>query len=99
MLYEPIDPIETLLLRAAETQQALSIAHASVQLHAQPASRAELVGLTGMALLGLFDRGLIVFVPPLDRRQAVSALAHPSDDNALAFVATPAGLELIALLP
>jgi hypothetical protein len=99
MLFEPLDPIETLLLRAAETRQELPIAHGAVQLHAQPESRAELVGLTGMALLGLFDRGLIAFVPPLGRSEAVSALAHPFDDNLLAFVATPAGLELIALLP
>jgi hypothetical protein len=99
MLYEPLDPIETLLLRAAETTQALSIAHASVQLHAQPESRAELIGVTGMALLRLFDRGLVAFVPPLGRSDAVSALAHPSDDNVLAFAATPPGLELIALLP
>ncbi len=99
MLYESIDPIETLLLRAAETTQTLSIAYASVQLHAQPESRPELIGITGMALLGLFDRGLIAFVPPLSRSEAVSALAHPSDDDVVAFVATAAGLELISLLP
>jgi hypothetical protein len=99
MLFEPLDPTETLLLRAAETRQDLPIAHGAVQLHAQPESRAELIGITGMALLGLYDRGLIAFIPPLGRSGAVSALAHPSDNDVLAFVATPVGLELIALLP